>query len=198
MAAEVTFTCVRVVFFVSGDHGNYMGMYSPAPARPFVTSTSHRSAVRSLGLRTQMMARGPGWRLAAGEVGSWEIKITREARDAVLTWAHILRTLREIGESHGLRPLLIDMREAARLGGPAADAAALVFAEFEGHGRRVAVLIGPDMIHALRLHRLMSYHAVSQGGCFMSEAESSAWIRLPPVPAPAPGYARRGLAPPQV
>ena len=152
-------------------------MYSPAIARPRLTSTPHHGAPRSLGLRTQMMARGPGWRLAEGEGGIWTIKITKEARDAVLTWAHILRTLNDIGQSHGLRPLVLDLRDAQRVCGPVVEAAGLVFELFESHGLRVAALVGHDVVQAARMHRLMTHHATTWGRCFMDEDDCDEWTR---------------------
>jgi hypothetical protein len=127
-----------------------------------------------------MMARGPGWRLAEGEGGGWHVEVQRETEDTALTWAHLLRTIRSIATTHTLRPLVIDLREAERLGGAAAQAAGLLLAEYETRGRRICMIVGPDLIHAARLHRLISVHAPSSGRCFLAEDEAADWVRWNP------------------
>lgn len=143
-----------------------------------------------------MMARGPGWRLAEGEGGSWWVKLCR-CDDAVSTWAHMLRTLQSIADTRGLRPLIVDLGDGERLAGPAAEAAARVFAMFEDRGLRVATVVGPDLIHAIRLHRMMGTHATVHGRCFLTADEAREWIRRSPPPvAPPLCSARGGRRPP--
>lgn len=145
-----------------------------------------------------MMARGPGWRLAEGEGGSWHIKLWRESDESLLTWAHLLRTIRSIATTHGLRPVVIDLREAERLGGAAAQAAALLLAEFEHRGLRISTIVGPDLIHAARVHHLISSHAPTCGRGFLSEDDGHEWIRLGPPRVPAPARGGPRTAPPRV
>lgn len=159
-------------------------------ARTFESSMSLRS--RPPGYRTQMMARGPGWRLADGEAGSWHVKLIA-SDDPLATWAHLLRTLRSLADSHGMRPTIIDLRGAARLSGAAAEAAELLFAEFEQRGLRLAVVVGADLIHAARVHRLMGGELATQARCFLGEDEAIEWVRhdaAPPVPPPVPAPLR--------
>jgi hypothetical protein len=173
-------------------------MYSPAVASNFSSSASH---ARPLVHKTQLTARGPGWRLAEGDFGSWEIELRREADGSTTSWTHLLATLRTIADTHGRRPLLIDLRQAERLAGSAAEAATELFAELESHGLRVAVLVGPDLIQAVRLHRLLGLHARMCGRSFMCADEARDWIRRapPPVPPPLPRGGRRvALAAPQL
>jgi hypothetical protein len=143
------------------------------------------SGSRPLGHRTQMMARGPGWRLADGEAGSWHIKLI-PSDDPVATWAHLLRTLRSIADSHGMRTTVIDLRGAARLCGAAAEAASLLFAEFEQRGLRLSIVVGPDLIHAARVHRLLGANASTCGRCFLDEDEAVDWVRRSELPVPPP------------
>jgi hypothetical protein len=171
---------VRVVCRRFGARGNYMTMHA---ARTFESSMSLRS--RPLSHRTQMMARGPGWRLADGEAGSWDVKLL-PSDDPVATWAHLLRTLRSIADSHGMRPTIIDLRGAPRLCGAAAEAAALLFAEFEQRGLRLATVVGPDLIHAARVHRLMGTSVDTHARCFLTEDEAIDWVRRTALPVPPP------------
>lgn len=159
-----------------------MNMHSLA-ARTHVSPLPSRS--RSLGHRTQMMARGPGWRLADGEGRSWLIKLI-ESDDPVATWAHLLRTLRSIADSHGMRATVIDLRGGPRLAGASAEAAALLFAEFEHRDLRIAVVVGTDLIHAARVHRLLGTNAATQGRCFLTEDEAVEWVRRSEAPVPPP------------
>jgi hypothetical protein len=155
---------------------------------------------RPLGLRTQMMARGPGWRLADGEGNSWMIKLVR-CDDPLSTWAHLLRVVRELADSHGLRATVIDLRGSERLSGLAAQAAGLLFAEFENRGIRVAAMVGPDLIHSARLHRILGEHALACGRCFLAETDALEWVRrsVPPIPRPPRSVARSlGIQPPRV
>lgn len=186
LAATLTIASTRVLCRRCGTRGNYMSMHGLA-ARTSDSSMSFGS--RSLAHRTQMMARGPGWRLAAGEDGTWLIKLI-PSDDPVATWAHMLRTLRNIAATHGMRAAVIDLRGSSRLAGAAAEAAALLFAEFEHRGLKIATVVGTDLIHAARLHRLMSTNATTHGRCFLTEDEASEWVRrsVPPEPprVPAP------------
>jgi hypothetical protein len=173
-------------------------MYSPAVARPRNVSTPIRT--RPLSRRTQMMAHGPGWCLVEGEVGNWYIKLRPQTDDSVRTWAHLLRTIRTIATTHRLRPIVVDLREAERLGGAAAQAAALLLAEFENRGLRTSMIVGSDLIHAARVHHLINFHAPTCGRCFLTEAEGNDWVRRspPPVPAPARAHESLRIAPPRV
>jgi hypothetical protein len=159
-----------------------MSMHSHA-ARNHISSMPSRP----LGHRTQMMARGPGWRLADGDGGSWLVRLI-ESDDPVATWAHLLRTLRSIADDHGMRPTVIDLRGGTRLAGASAEAAALLFAEFEHRDLRIATVVGTDLIHAARVHRLMSTNATVHGHCFLTEEEAVEWVRrsAPAVPPPVP------------
>lgn len=219
LAASLTITSARVLCRRCGTRGNYMSMHGLA-ARTSDSSTSFGS--RS-GHRTQMMARGPGWRLASGQDGTWLIKLIGlapgdsgswpsarpndgQGDDPVATWAHMLRTLRSIAATHGMRAAVIDLRGSSRLAGPAADAAALLFAEFEHRGLKIATVVGTDLIHAARVHRLMSTNATTHGRCFLAEDEAIEWVASsvspepPSVPAPLRMLHRRtpGLQPPRV
>ncbi|KIG15900.1 hypothetical protein DB30_05091 [Enhygromyxa salina] len=156
---------------------------------------------RPLARRTQMMARGPGWRLVEGEADSWHVALRREVDDPVRTWAHLLRTIRSIATTHRLRPILIDLRDAQRLSGAAAQAAGLLLAEFEQRGLRICTIVGPDLIHAARLQHLISFHAPTCGGSFLTEDDGIEWIRTGPPPVAAPLRPRHGglsVAPPRV
>jgi hypothetical protein len=197
LAATLTDPSVRVVCRRCGARGNYMSMSSHA-ARTHVSSMPYRS--RPLGHRTQMMARGPGWRLADGDAGSWLIKLI-ESDDPVSTWAHMLRTLRSIAADHGMRATVIDLRGGSRIAGASAEAAALLFAEFEHRDLRIATVVGTDLIHAARVHRLMGTNAAAHGRCFLIEEEAVEWVRhrAPSVPAPMRVHARvLELQPPRV
>jgi hypothetical protein len=177
LAAALTIESARVLCRRRSARGNYMSMHSLA-AR---THSSKPSASRPTGLRTQLMARGPGWRLAEGEDGTWLIKLI-ESDDSVATWAHMLRTLRTIAETHGVRATVIDLRGGSRLAGATASVAALLLAEFEQRELRIATVVGADLIHAARLHRLMGISAATQGRSFASEDEAIEWVRqgVPP------------------
>ena len=161
-----------------------MGMYSPAPHRTSVSSAPYRT--RPLSRRTQMMARGPGWRLAEGAGMTWHVRLTNEASDPVLTWAHMLRTIRCLADGRGLRPLVVDLRRAPRLSGKAAEAAALVFEQYEVSGIRVATIAGPDMVLAVRLHRLHNLNAPTQGLACLGGDEAFEWASQCPPPASVP------------
>lgn len=184
LAAALTIEPARMLCRRCGARGNYMSMHSLA-ARTYDSSTPVRP--RPLGLRTQMMARGPGWRLADGDAGTWLIKLI-ESDDSVATWAHMLRTVRNIAATHALRATVIDLRGGSRLAGSSAQAAALLFAEFEQRELRIATVVGTDLIHAARLHRLMATSASAYGRCFLTEDEASEWVRLgvPPEPPAVP------------
>jgi hypothetical protein len=184
LAATLTIASTRMLCRRFSTRGNYMSMHGLA-ARTYVSSTP--SASRPLGHRTQMMAHGPGWRLADGDVGTWLIKLI-ESDDPVATWAHMLRTLRNIAATHGMQATVIDLRGSSRLAGVSAEAAALLFAEFEHRGLRIATVVGTDLIHAARLHRLMGTSAGTHGRCFLTEDEAFDWVRrsVPPVPPPVP------------
>jgi hypothetical protein len=184
LAATLTIESARVLCRRCGARGNYMSMHSLA-ARTHVSSMPARP--RPLGLRTQMMVHGPGWRLADGEVGTWLIKLV-ESDDSIATWVHMLRTVRNIAATHGLRPTLIDLRGGSRLAGASANTAALLFEEFEQHGIRISTVVGTDLIHAARLHRLLGTSAAAQGRCFLTEDEAIEWVSrsVPPVPPPVP------------
>jgi hypothetical protein len=184
LAAALTNEAARMLCHRCRTRGNYMSMHSLA-AR--TCDSSMPSRPRPLGLRTQMMARGPGWRLADGEDGTWLIKLI-ESDDPVSTWAHMLRTSCSIAATHGLRATVIDLRGSSRLAGIAANAAALLFAEYEQHGIRIATVVGTDLIHAARLHRLMGTSASEYGRCFLTEDEAIEWVRrsVPPEPPPVP------------
>ena len=181
-AASLTRASVRVVCRRFSAHGNYMCMHGLA-VRTHESSLSLRS--RPLGHRTQMMARGPGWRLADGEGGSWHIRLIA-SDDSVATWAHLLRTLRSIADSHGMRAATIDLRGAPRLCGAAADAATLLFAEFEQRGLRLAIVVGPDLIHAARVHRLLLADATTCGRCVLDEDEAIEWVARTTLQVPPP------------
>jgi hypothetical protein len=186
LAATLTIGPTRRLCRRCGARGNYMSMHSLA-ARTHHSSMSFAS--RPLGHRTQLTARGPGWRLADGDVGTWLIKRV-ESDDSIATWAHMLRTLRNIAVTHGMRATVMDLRGSSRLAGASAEAAGLLFAEFEHRGLRLATVVGTDLIHAARLHRLMGTNAPTQGRCFLTEDEAIEWVRRsvlpepPPVPAP--------------
>jgi hypothetical protein len=182
LAATLTHASVRVVCRRCGTRGTYMVMNSPA-ARTHESSAPLRT--RPLGHRTQMMARGPGWRLAEGEAGTWMIKLIA-SDDPVVTWTHLLRTVRSISDRHATRATVIDLRGGERLAGVAAKAAGLLFAEFEDRGVRIATVVGPDLIHAARVHRLMG--ASVHGRCFLLEEEAIEWVvsSIPPEPPPVP------------
>jgi hypothetical protein len=182
LAAALTIASTRVLCRRCGTRGNYMAMHSLA-ARTHESSMSFAS--RPLGHRTQMMARGPGWRLADGDVGTWLIKLV-ESDDSVATWAHMLRTLRSIAANHGVRATVIDLRGSSRIAGASAEAAALLFAEFEHRDLRLATVVGTDLIHAARLHRLLGTHAPTQGRCFLTEDEALEWVRRSVLPMPPP------------
>ena len=97
-----------------------------------------------------------------------------------------------IAELNGLRPLLIDLRGAPRLAGVTAEVAAELFAEFERHSVRLGVVVGPDLVHAARVHRLLDFHAPTLGRCFLTEDEGIDWVvrgSWPLVP-PSPVVAR--------
>jgi hypothetical protein len=198
LAAALTPASARVVCRRCGTHGNYMPMHRLA-ARPLVSSTPSRT--RPLGLRTQRMARGPGWRLVEGDAGTWLIKLIA-TDDPVATWVHMFRTVCRIAESHGMRPTLVDLRDGERLAGAAAQAAALLFAEFEHRGVRIATVVGTDLIHAARVHRLMA--ATVHGRCFLLEGEALEWAASsilpspPPVPPPLRVHSSSELRPPRV
>ncbi|PRQ00426.1 hypothetical protein ENSA7_59200 [Enhygromyxa salina] len=148
-----------------------------------------------------MMARGPGWRLVEGEADNWHVALRRETEDPVRTWAHLLRTIRSISTTHRLRPIVLDLRDAERLGGVAAQAAGLLLAELEQRGLRICAIVGPDLIHAARVQHLISLHAPICGGCFLTEGEAIDWVRTGPPPVAAPLRSRPGglrIAPPRV
>lgn len=182
LAVSLTIESARVLCRRFGARGNYMPMHALA-ARTYVSSLPFAS--RPLGHRTQLMARGPGWRLADGEGGTWLIKLI-ESDDPVATWAHMLRTLRNIASTHGMRPTVIDLRGSSRLAGASAEAAALLFAELEHRDLRIATVVGTDLIHAARLHRLMGTSATTHGRCFLTEDEAFEWVRRSVLPEPPP------------
>jgi hypothetical protein len=153
-----------------------MGMQGHTSVRHLSSSAQPRP-VRSLGRRTQLMARGPDWRLTEGEPGTWHIQVHNEISQPELTWSHMLGTLRSIAETHGLRPVLLDLRAAARVAGPALQTASSLFAEFERRSLRVATFVGPDLIKAARLHRVIGFHAPIEGRCFLTELEGLDWLR---------------------
>jgi hypothetical protein len=100
-----------------------------------------------------------------------------------------------------LRPLVIDLRDAGRLDGAAVQAAAPLFAELERRGLRISTIVGPDLVLAARVQRVISFHAPTCGGCFLTEDEGVDWVRSGPPPVPAPLGPREGglrIAPPRV
>ncbi len=171
-------------------------MYSPAFARSSRTPAPHRT--RPLSQRTQMMARGPGWRLAEREDRSWHIQLTATDVSPGQTWSHMLRTMRELADSTGLRPLLIDMRKAARLSRYAAQACAHLLALFECSGLELTMLVGHDLIGALRIHALLRHEAPKYGRCVHDEAEMRTRTLAQPPPIAIPRSHARGPRAPRV
>jgi hypothetical protein len=158
-------------------------MVMHSAARP----ASPRLAVR----RPQTLARGPGWQLGESEGGSWTIRLDRDGDEPLATWTDMLQAVRNIAELTELRPLLIDLRGAPRLGGATAELAAKLFAEFERRSLRVCAVVGHDLIHAARLHRLFGLHAPLHGRCFLTEDEGLDWVaRGWPIVPPSPVVAR--------
>jgi hypothetical protein len=156
---------------------------SPSPAHP---------ALR----RAQTLARGPGWQLCDSEGGSWTIRLHRNGDDSLAgcsqTWSDMLQAVRNIAELTALRPLLIDLRGTARLAGGAAEVAASLFAEFERRSVRVCAVVGPDLIYAVRLHRVIGFSATLHGRCFLTEDEGLDWVTRGtwPLVPPSPVVAR--------
>lgn len=126
--------------------------------------------------RNQTLARGPGWQLGEGEAGSWVIRLDRDGDEPCATWTDMLQAIRNIAELTDLRPLLIDLRGAARLSGSTAELAAALFGELERRSLRVCAVVGPDLVHAARLHRLFGLHAPLHGRCFLTEDEGLDWV----------------------
>lgn len=114
--------------------------------------------------------------LGEGEAGSWTLRVDRECDGPLDVWTDVLRAVRSIAEAHRLGPVLVDLRRAARLSGPVAELAASVFAEFERRSVRIAVVVGPDLVHAARVHRLLGSHAPLLGRCFLTEDEGLDWV----------------------
>lgn len=155
-------------------------MYSPTTVRDI-----------ALDRRALVFARGPGWTLGEGDAGSWTLRIDRECGDPQDVWTDILRALRSIAEAHRLGPVLVDLRRAPRLASPTAELAAEVFAEFERRSVRVAAVVGPDLVHAARMHRLLGMHAPLLGRCCLTEHEGLDWVARGMWPvASAPVLAR--------
>lgn len=147
-----------------------------------------RPAVR----RSQTLARGPGWQLGESEGGSWTIRLDRAGDEPRATWSDMLQAVRNIAELTELRPLLVDLRGAPRLAGATADVAAQLFNEFERRSLRVCAVVGPDLVHAARVHRLLGFHAPINGRCFLTEDEGLDWVARGswPIVPPSPVVAR--------
>ncbi|MFO7563117.1 MAG: hypothetical protein R6X02_10780 [Enhygromyxa sp.] len=152
---------------------------SPSPSHP---------ALR----RRQTLARGPSWQLCDSEGGSWTIRVERDAADPLATWSDILQAVRNIAELTELRPLLLDLRGAPRLAGAAAKLAASLFAEFERRSLRICAVVGSDLVHAVRLHRVFGFSAPLHGRCFLTEDEGLDWVARGawPIVPPSPVVAR--------
>jgi hypothetical protein len=177
-------------FNVLPIHGTTVGMYSLS-AVCHLSSTQPPHSARSLGRCTQTLARGPGWQLGEGELGSWIIRFDGDDDDPLAAWSDVVRAIRNIADGHGLRPLLIDLRGTPRLAGATAELAAHLVCEFERRSLRVGIIVGPDLVHAARVHRLLDFHAPMLGRCCLTEDEGVDWIaRGVPVAHPTPVVAR--------
>jgi len=170
-------------------------MLSHTVARPLSTSTPLHPA-RPAAQRAQTLARGPGWQLGDGEGGSWTIRLEAGGDEPRATWSDILQAIRNIAELTELRPLLIDLRGGPRLAGETAEIAAALFGEFERRSLRACAVVGPDLVHAARLHRLLGFHAPLHGRCFLTEDEGfdwvarGTWLFVPPTPVVARPWTR--------
>lgn len=166
-------------------------MYSASVVRQ-LSSTTSPQLPRSLGRGAQTLARGPGWQLAEGEGVSWTLRLDCSAQDPLAIWSDMLDAVRNIAETHELRPLLVDLRGCPRLSGLTAELAAQLFDEFERRSRRIGVVVGPDLVHAARLHRLLDFHAPTLGRCFLNEDEALDWVVRGtwPIAPPSPVVAR--------
>jgi hypothetical protein len=181
-AATLTNASVRVTCRRCGTRGTYMLMHSLA-ARTHDSSMSFRTQPPSQ--RAPVLVRGPGWRLTEGELGTWVIELIA-SDDPYVTWTHMLRSVRSFIDRHGMRATVIDLRGGERLAGVTARTASLLFGEFERRGTRIAAVVGTDLIHAARVHRLMG--AATHARCFLLEDEAIEWVRssIPPTPPPVP------------
>lgn len=150
-------------------------------------------AVRHIAsLGPQTLARGPGWQLVESEGNSWTLRLDGGVDEPLQVWSDMLDAVRIIAETHPLRPLLIDMRGAPRLSGLAVEFAAQLFDEFERRSQRLAVVVGSDLVHAARVHRLLDFHAPTLGRCYLIEDEGLDWVARGtwPIAQPSPVVAR--------
>lgn len=126
-----------------------------------------------------------GWTLRDGDPDRWVLELHGELADPDATWRELGRQLHRLAERRGRRPLLLDLRRGPRLSGRSGTILAQLLRAQEAAGRRVALLIAPDLIQAARVHRLVGFNAPRCGRCLMNEDEARAWLaplRVPPLP----------------
>lgn len=157
-----------------------------------ISSAVGHPTMNTPGLGAQTLARGPGWQLAESAGNSWALRLDSGVDEPLQVWSDMLDAVRIIAETQPLRPLLIDMRGAPRLSGLAVEFAGQLFDEFERRSQRLAVVVGQDLVHAARVHRLLDFHAPTLGRCFLIEAEGFDWVARGtwPITQPSPVVAR--------
>lgn len=123
-----------------------------------------------------MVARGPGWVLCEGETGYLHVRILPRVEDPATTWNDLRRALAELMRDHGRRSVLLDLARAPRLGGWANRTAEFLLRDLEAREIRVAILIGPDAVQRVRVHRALAMFAPECGRTVSDMDRAQRWL----------------------
>lgn len=122
------------------------------------------------------LIRGPGWQLF-GEDAIWLVRIAPKLVNPAASYADARRRIGQLAHRGGARPLVVDLAHAPRLAGAGVrELIARLFCDLERRGLPFAVVVGHDVVQAVRVHGLLIHTASTSGRCVTSLAEARRWL----------------------
>lgn len=122
------------------------------------------------------LMRGPGWQLFA-EDDAWLVRIAPKLVNPAASYADARRRIGQLASRVGARPLVLDLGHAPRLAGPGArELIARLFCDLERRALPFAVVVGHDVVQAVRVHALLVHGAPTRGRCVATLDEAKRWL----------------------
>jgi hypothetical protein len=120
--------------------------------------------------------RGPGWQLF-GEDSTWLVRIAPKLVNPAASYADARRRIGQLARRVGPRPLVVDLAHAPRLAGSGVrELIARLFCDLERRGLPFAVIVGHDLVQAVRVHGLLVHTAPTTGRCVTTLADARRWL----------------------
>lgn len=149
-------------------------MYEPPLAAP--TRAASFVLLDADALLVDPIIRGPGWQLF-GEDSAWLVRIAPKLVNPAASYADARRRIGQLGRRVGPRPLVIDLAHAPRLAGNGVrELIARLFCDLERRGLPFAVVVGHDVVQAVRVFGLLVHTAPTTGRCVGTLAEARRWL----------------------